>query len=122
MALDWQLSDTDKNTLKQAALTAGEVLAKTKVGRVKPRQWLMTPESEFPGLEAEQVGGHHHMCTTRMSDLPEHGVVDKNLKVHGIDNLYIAGSSSFGSTGHANPTFTIVQLSLRLAEHLGRFM
>lgn len=122
IALDWQLSDTDKNTLKQAALTAGEVLAKTKVGRVKPRQWLMQPESEFPGLDTEQIGGHHHMCTTRMSDLPEHGVVDKNLKVHGIDNLYIAGSSSFGSTGHANPTFTIVQLSLRLAEHLGRLM
>ena len=60
------------------------------------------------------------MCTTRMSDLPEFGVVDKNLKVHGVDNLYIAGSSSFGSPGHANPTFTIVQLSLRLAEHLGR--
>ena len=62
------------------------------------------------------------MCTTRMSDLPEQGVVDKNLKVHGIDNLYIAGSSSFGSTGHVNPTFTIVQLSLRLAEHLGVLM
>ena len=122
IALDWRLSDADKNTLKQAALTAGEVFAKTKIGRVKPRQWLMSHETEFPGLDSEQVGGHHHMCTTRMSDLPEHGVVDKNLKVHGIDNLYVAGSSSFGSTGHANPTFTIVQLSLRLAEHLGSLM
>ena len=120
--LDWQLTDADKNTLKQAALTVGEVLAKTKVGRVKPRQWLMSPDSEFPGLDTEQIGGHHHMCTTRMSDLPEYGVVDKNLKVHGIDNLYIAGSSSFGSTGHVNPTFTIVQLSLRLADHLGGLM
>jgi choline dehydrogenase-like flavoprotein len=116
------LSDTDKNTLKQAAITTGEVLAKTKVGRVKPRQWLMESESEFPGLDSEQVGGHHHMCTTRMSDSPQNGVVDKNLKVHGIDNLYVAGSSSFGSTGHSNPTFTIIQLSLQLAEHLSSLM
>ena len=82
----------------------------------------MAPESALPGLVSEQVGGHHHMCTTRMSDSPGHGVVDENLKVHGIDNLYVAGSSSFGSTGHSNPTFTIVQLSLRLAEHLGSLM
>jgi choline dehydrogenase-like flavoprotein len=45
-------------------------------------------------------------------------VVDANCKVHGQENLYIAGSSLFPSCGHANPTLTIVQLALRLAEHL----
>jgi choline dehydrogenase-like flavoprotein len=62
------------------------------------------------------------MCATRMSDSPEHDVVDENLKAHGIDNHYIAGFSSFGSTGHSNPAFAKVQLSLRLAEHLGRLI
>ena len=46
------------------------------------------------------------------------GIVDSDLRVWGQDNLYIAGSSVFPSGGQANPTFTIVQLSLRLAEHL----
>ena len=82
----------------------------------------MAPESEFPGLESRQVGGRHHMCTTGMSYSPQNGVVDKNMKVHGIENFCIAGSSSFGSTAHSNPTFTIVRLSLRLAEHLGSLM
>ena len=46
------------------------------------------------------------------------GVVDNHCKVHGISNLYILGSSIFPVSGHANPTFTIVAMSLRLADHL----
>ena len=45
-------------------------------------------------------------------------VVDANLKLFNTNNLYIIGSSIFRTGGHANPTLTIVQLSLRLAEHL----
>ena len=45
-------------------------------------------------------------------------VVDSNLKVHNLNNLFIIGSSVFPSGGHANPTLTIIQLSLRLADHL----
>lgn len=63
-------------------------------------------------------GGHHFTCTTRMAADPEHGVVDGDLRVFGCDNLYVAGSSSFGSSGAVNPTLTIVALALRLARHL----
>ena len=45
-------------------------------------------------------------------------VVDQNLKVHEVNNLYIIGSSVFPTAGYANPTLSIVQLSLRLADHL----
>jgi choline dehydrogenase-like flavoprotein len=60
----------------------------------------------------------HHIGTTRMSAAPADGVVDKNLKVHGIDNLYIGGASVFASAGISNPTMTIITLSIRLAEHV----
>jgi choline dehydrogenase-like flavoprotein len=60
----------------------------------------------------------HHLGTTRMSDSPENGVVDSNCKVYGISNLYIAGSSVFPTGGHANPTLTLIALTLRLADHL----
>ena len=53
-----------------------------------------------------------------MSDDPRSGVVDRNGRVHGVDNLYVAGSSVFPCAGHANPTLTIVALSLRLADRL----
>ena len=45
-------------------------------------------------------------------------VVNKDLKVHDINNLYISGSSSFFTGGYTNPTFTIVQLAVRLAEKI----
>ena len=62
----------------------------------------------------------HHMGTTRMSVNPRHGVVDTDTRVHGVENLFIAGSSVFPSAGHANPTLTIVALVVRLARHLER--
>jgi choline dehydrogenase-like flavoprotein len=58
------------------------------------------------------------MGTTRMAADPRQGVVDADCRVHGIDNLYVAGSSVFPTCGAANPTLTIVALALRLADHL----
>lgn len=63
-------------------------------------------------------GGCHHMGTTRMSNDPIDGVVDRNCKVHELRNLYVAGSSVFATSGFANPTLTIVALAHRLGDHL----
>ena len=60
----------------------------------------------------------HHIGTTRMSDDPQTGVVDRRSKVYGLANLYVAGSSVFPTGGHANPTFTIVAHALFLADQL----
>ena len=60
----------------------------------------------------------HHIGTTRISENPRQGVVDANCKVHGVQNLFIAGSSIFPTCGYANPTWTIAALAIRLADHL----
>lgn len=60
----------------------------------------------------------HHMGTTRMASDPARGVVDENCRVHGVDNLFVAGSSVFPTGGTAAPTLTIVALALRLADHI----
>jgi choline dehydrogenase-like flavoprotein len=70
-------------------------------------------------LEAGRFGFFfHHTGTTRMSDRPTHGVVDRDCRVHGLSNLYVAGSSVFPTAGTAAPTLTIVALALRLADHI----
>ncbi|MGE0526689.1 MAG: GMC oxidoreductase [Bdellovibrionales bacterium] len=75
-------------------------------------------------LEGENIwprdlfGGFHHMGTTRMADDPSQGVVDRHCKVHGVSNLYVAGSSVFPTAGCANPTLTILALAVRLSQHL----
>lgn len=60
----------------------------------------------------------HHIGTTRMSSNPRDGVVDSDCRVHGTENLFVAGSSVFPTSGHANPTLMIVALAHRLADHL----
>ena len=115
MELDWSLSDTDMHTLQTAATTVGRLLAERDAGRLKVVDWLTAGEK--PDLD-QLWGGNHHMGTTRMSADPATGVVDADLKVHSLANLYVGGSSTFATSGHANPTYTIVQLSLRLGDHL----
>lgn len=114
--LDWNLSDIDFRTIRTAAVEAGRLMAKHDVGRMQIVDWLLA-EGNNPTLD-QLWGGSHHMGTTRMSDDPKTGVVDRNQKIHSIDNLYIGGSSVFATSGHSNPTYTIVQLTLRLGDHL----
>jgi choline dehydrogenase-like flavoprotein len=61
---------------------------------------------------------HHHMGTTRMHDEPTRGVVDANCRVHGISNLFVAGSSVFPTGGAATATLTLMALAIRLADHI----
>jgi choline dehydrogenase-like flavoprotein len=75
----------------------------------------MTDDSAWLGTVRD---GFHPAGTTRMSDTAATGVVDPNLRVHGVEGLYVVGGSVFPTSGYANPTLTIVALTLRLAEHL----
>lgn len=113
--LHWRKSPRDLETIRKTVLHFGEYLARTDQGRLRVSPWVMG-QGDYPVLD--ELAGYHHMGGTRMSDEPETGIVDHNCKVWGQRNLYVAGSSVFPSGGHANPTLSIVQLSLRLADHL----
>lgn len=66
------------------------------------------------------IGTWHHIGATRMSADPATGVVDADARVHGIDNLYIAGSSVFPVSASTSPTVAIVQLAHRLGDHIAQ--
>ncbi len=115
--LDWRLSDMDLRTHRTAAIKIASLFAESDTGRMRIVDWILNKETP----DGSQLwGGNHHMGTTRMSDDPRRGVVDADCRVHSLDNLYIGGSSVFATSGHANPTYTIVQLALRLGDHLRR--
>lgn len=120
LALDWQISPLDYRTLRGSVTAVGQYLAQQGLGRVQMAEWLREEDPTAPtlGSPRSEVALHHHMCTTRMSADPRQGVVDADCRVHGVDNLYIGGSSVFATCGHANPTYAIVQLALRLGDHL----
>ena len=73
---------------------------------------------DYADFYSRLAGQWHQMGTTRMSESPETGVVDRNCRVHGRSNLFIAGSSVFPTCGESNPTLTICALATRLGDHL----
>jgi choline dehydrogenase-like flavoprotein len=115
LSLDWALSDLDRHTIRTAALETGRALARHNVGRLRLEPYM---DADLNTISENCVGQNHHMCTTRMSDSPATGVVNRDCRLHGVENLYIGGSSVFASAGASNPTYTIVKLALRLADHL----
>jgi choline dehydrogenase-like flavoprotein len=107
--ITWALGQRDEDTYTQTTQLFGKAVNNLG-GNASFLSWS--------DVKSSLVVNGHHIGTTRMSADPTQGVVDANLKVHSLDNLYVAGSSVFPSTGISNPTFTIITLSIRLAEHL----
>ena len=108
--MNWQLTELDTQKIRQSIKALGTELGKNGCGRVGLRVTNFNP---YPVRPAS-----HPMGGTRMHADPKQGVVDPNCRVHGIANLYVAGSSVFPTGGFSNPTLTLVALALRLAEHL----
>jgi choline dehydrogenase-like flavoprotein len=113
--VDWQLTELVKRTFDRTVTLLAEEMQRTNVADVQ----LDEPFEGKP-WPAQLEGTWHHMGTTRMHDSDKQGVVDRNCKMHGMSNLYIAGSSVFPTVGANFPTITIAALTLRLSEHIVR--
>jgi choline dehydrogenase-like flavoprotein len=95
-----------------------EALRAAGVGRLDYR--LPDRAARVAGVLEQARDGYHQIGLTRMSAAPDRGVVDADCRVHGLDNLFIAGASVLPTSGQANPTFAAVALGLRLAAHLAK--
>jgi choline dehydrogenase-like flavoprotein len=113
----WQLSPLDKHSVRRTLEIIGAELGRAGLGRLQ----ILINDDDTTWTK-DTRGGWHHMGTTRMSDDPKRGVVDRNCQVHGISNLFIAGSSVFPTAGSGTPTMLLVSLALRLADHIKGLM
>lgn len=114
--LDWRLSEIDYWSAVWISNRFASEVGATGLGRMKI---TLGDEQSW----TEQVRGNwHHVGTTRMGLAPQDGVVDRNCRVFGVDNLYIAGSSVFPTCGAGSPTLTIIALAHRLADHLSALL
>jgi len=117
--LDWRLSEIDVRSVQVLVEALGRELERLRLGRVEPADWLASGEWRTdPLISSHPIGGYHHMGTTRMGSDKAASVTDADGRVHGLGNLWIAGSSLFPTGGWANPTLTIVALALRSAEKI----
>jgi choline dehydrogenase-like flavoprotein len=111
--VDWRYTQADVDTVTRSIALLAEDIRRSGIG---------TFEYDPATLEAEMTRygayGGHHIGTARMGADPHSSVVDPNCKVHGVENLFIASAATFPTSSQANPTLTVVAMSLRLARHL----
>jgi choline dehydrogenase-like flavoprotein len=115
-ALNWAVTSLEKKSMLKIYEIIGQQVGVAGIGRVKLMDDLLDGKPDT--VPATTSGGWHHMGTTRMHPDPKYGVVDADCKIHGIDNLYIAGASCFPTGAGVNPTLTVVAMAIRLADHL----
>jgi choline dehydrogenase-like flavoprotein len=109
--VDWRPAAADRASIRRSQEAVDTALRAAGLGHVE-----LPLGDEHPPTLLE--GNFHHLGTTRMHTDPAMGVVDGDCRVHGVRNLYVAGSSVFPTYGCSNPTLTVVALALRLADHL----
>jgi choline dehydrogenase-like flavoprotein len=113
--VDWRLNHSERHTMQVMTNVMGAELKRLALAELEPESWLNESGNEW---KSKLTDCFHHIGTTRMADSPRTGVVDRNCEVFGVKGLYVAGSSTFPTSGYANPTLTIVAMSMRLANHL----
>ena len=115
VVLDWRIGDDELSSLQSFAFQIRDALQRSGIGRLKLDEDLLAGRPEF----MDKLGDIYHQSGgTNMADSPERGVVDRNLRVFGTENLYVAGASTFPTTSNANTTFTAVSFTTRLVDHL----
>ncbi len=110
LEVHWCASEGDVHGILQTHRLLAQRLQNHGAGRLE-----VDEEAILYGYNAT---GGHHIGTARMADSPSQGVVDRECRVFGIENLFVAGSAVFPTSGYANPTFTLVALAVRLAQRL----
>ncbi|WP_395664920.1 FAD-dependent oxidoreductase [Methylocella sp.] len=113
--IDWRVDGMEIETVARFAEIVRDYLAAAGLAETKLDARLV---DRSPEMLATLDDANHHMGMARMADDPSDGVVDRNLKTHGADNLHVAGAAVYPSTGFANPTFTAMALGLRLTDRL----
>jgi hypothetical protein len=110
--LFYKKSNYSLKTAKLFLEEFGNLCRKDDLGRIAIKESIYNLEG------FEHLGAYHHIGGTRMGLDKFGSVVNKDLKVHNVNNLYVSGSSNFVTTGYTNPTFTIIQFALRLADKI----
>jgi hypothetical protein len=113
--VDWKISDEDGEAMRRYAGAMDTYLRSLGMAHL---DWNPGPEDDAKTWAQAGIDILHPMGGTRMGTSPEDSVVDRDLRVHGVDNLYVASCSVFPSGGSSNPTFTMMALACRLVEML----
>lgn len=115
--IEWEPRSSDERAFRATIKHLGHYWERSGFDILCPLIW----DSTVIDPEAQPIIDHARACahpsgSTRMGIDPKESVVGPDLRCHAVPNLAIASASVFPSTGSAHPTFTLMQLALRLAD------
>jgi choline dehydrogenase-like flavoprotein len=113
--IDLRYTDQDVRSVIDSHRLLDEALRENRIGRL---EYMYAPEELARHVDAQASAGYNQIGSTRMGTDPGSSVVGPDLKTHSLENLYIASSSVFPTSGQANSTLLAVAFALRLADHL----
>ena len=113
--LEWSLSPLDYRSIRGTQEIIDAQFRAEKLGHIQEFWGETSPTPRIHGC-------WHHIGTTRMSADPRSGVVDPDCRVHGLPNLWMAGSSTMPTAGAVTVTLTAVALAMRLAARLDQVL
>jgi choline dehydrogenase-like flavoprotein len=113
--IDWQVSPLEWKTIRRFTQMAQQALENAGLAKLEPQPELAL-EDGYGQVTFDD--SYHWMGGTRMAATAADGVVDTNLKLHGVRNAYVCSASAYPTSGFANPVHTLLALAIRLADHL----
>jgi choline dehydrogenase-like flavoprotein len=113
LRVDWRYGKADIESVRRTLDVFCREFRDSGAGRLE-----FSHETLEADLTRFGAYGGHHIGTARMGTDVRSSAVDSDCRVHSVRNLYVAGSAVFPTSSQANPTLTLIALSLRLAEHL----
>ena len=115
VVLNWQLGGDELRSLREFAIQIRSTLQSAGIGQLNIDEDLLALNQDFLSTLGDT---YHHAGGINMAASEQDGVVDRNLRVFGTENLYVAGACVFPSTSNANTTFTALTFATRLVDHL----
>ena len=107
-----------KSSLKSKKNTKSELEKLANLFKQKDLGRVALADEIYNLKEFQNLGNYHHMGGTRVGQTIKDSVINKDFKTHDVNNLYVLGSSNFRFGTYKNPTFTIIQYSVKLANDL----
>ena len=113
--LDWKIGEAELTTIVEFVRHCDQALRASGLARLQLVEGLTQLEPRFLATLRDN---YHHVGGARMAETEADGVVDRDLRVFGTTNLYVAGAATFRTASNANTTFTALAFGTRLVEHL----
>lgn len=116
LQIDYRFSESDACSVVRAHEVVDRALRRRGKGQIVFRG----PAEKRAELVLDQAtDGYHQIGTTRMGSDRRKSVVNPDCRVHDVENLFVASSSVFPTSGQANPTLLATALAIRIADHIG---